>query len=189
MQSSKNSAFFTVLIMGKHFGQRILNSEDHTSLCLRYTIRSSDASKAICYKIYLFYFLKVFPSSSHYEGIHLMTPSQKINSCSTIANDRGRENSVFCHSLYPDFQHCVEWVPAVKTHALSFLSACSWKQICSSTLLQPENIQQLLHSVKVGCQLSCFAASPWASPVCSLGFRCASPSPSITQEKRMSNPL
>lgn len=77
MQSSKNSAFFTVLIMGKHFGQRILNSEDHTSLCLRYTIRSSEASNAICYKIYLFYFLKVFPSSSHYEGIHLMTLSQK----------------------------------------------------------------------------------------------------------------
>lgn len=35
MQSSKNSAFFTVLLMGEHFGQRILNSEDHTSLFLK----------------------------------------------------------------------------------------------------------------------------------------------------------
>lgn len=35
MQSSKNSAFFTVLLTGEHFGQRILNSEDHTSLFLK----------------------------------------------------------------------------------------------------------------------------------------------------------
>lgn len=116
-----------------------------------------------------------------------MTLSQEINTCSTIANDRGRENSVFCHSLHPHFQHWVEWVPAVKTHALSFPPVCSWKQICSSMLLPSENIHQLLQSVKVGCQLSCFAASPWASPVCSLGFRCASPSPSITYKKRTSD--
>lgn len=32
MQSSKNSAFFTVLIMGKHFGQRILDWGSHKPL-------------------------------------------------------------------------------------------------------------------------------------------------------------
>lgn len=46
-----------------------------------------------------------------------------------------------------------------------------------------KNIQQLLLSVKVGCQLSCLAASPWASPVCSFGFLCASPSPSARTKR------
>lgn len=43
---------------------------------------------------------------------------------------------------------------------------------------------QVWSRVKVGCQLSDFAASPWASPLCSVELRCASSSPSAKEKQK-----
>lgn len=102
------------------------------------------------------------------------------NQVSTITN-KVRKSSVYCYHLHSFFLYCILQVLVTRFVHFKFIFCSSGLltrcNLFFNRLLQLQNICTVL-TVSLKCQLSSFAASPWASPVCSVGFLCASSSPS-----------